>query len=490
MKQNNTKTMKKQLFLISAVSILIIILFSCEKDKASEPPSGNTNKITFAYITTNSISYRSASFTCSIDILGNNSIQQHGFCWDTQENPDITKDKTELGAMSNAGEFSDDLKDLQPDTKYYIKAYITFNNFTIYSNQTTFTTNQLGSPTVTTNEVTNVLAVSAQCGGNVTANGGSDVTARGVCWSTSQNPTITDSHTTDGTGTGIYTSELTELDLNTNYYVRAYATNSVGTAYGFEKSFTTNDGIPDLTTTGITNISINSAVSGGNITDNGGFSITARGVCWNTNGNPTLENCDGFTEDGNGMGLFASHITDLDYPQQYYIVAYATNEYITAYGEIRNFETILEIGDIYAGGIVFYINGNGGGLVCAESDQSTDAEWGCYGTTIGGTSTALGTGAVNTVAIVEGCGESDIAARICDELVLNGYNDWFLPSKDELNLMYENLHVSGIGGFASDYYWSSSEDSSFNAWYQLFSNGCQYYFSKYTKIRVRAVRSF
>ncbi len=329
--------MKKQLFLISSVSILIIILFSCEKDKVPEPPTGNTNKITFAEITINSIYAHNASFTCSIDMLANNSIQQHGFCWDTQENPDITKDKTELGTMSNAGEFSDDLTDLQPDTKYYIKAYITFNDFTIYSEQLTFTTNPLGSPSVTTNEVINITAISAQCGGNITDDAGSAITDRGVCWNTSHNPTINDYITHDGTGTGSYSSEITELDINSNYYVRAYATNSVGTAYGSEKSFITNDGIPDLTTTEITNITINSAVSGGNITDDGGFSITNRGVCWSTSQNPTIN--DNHTTDGIGTGSYTSELSELDINTNYYVRAYATNSIGTAYGLEKSFTT-------------------------------------------------------------------------------------------------------------------------------------------------------
>jgi uncharacterized protein (TIGR02145 family) len=233
--------MKKPITLIAAVSIFtvaLVILFSCEKDKAPKPPTGNNNKITFTVIDTDSISYRSASFSCSINTIGGQNIQQHGFCWDTQENPDITKNKTELGTMTNPGEFSSDLSSLQPETKYFIKAYVTFNDITLYGGQATFTTNPIGTPTVITNEVTNITAVSAQCSGNVTANNGSEVTARGVCWNTSQNPTISNSHTTDGTGMGGFTSDITGLTTGVKYYVRAYATNSTGTAFGNQLSFT------------------------------------------------------------------------------------------------------------------------------------------------------------------------------------------------------------------------------------------------------------
>ena len=94
-------------------------------------------------------------------------------------------------------------------------------------------------PTVTTNTITNITQTTATGGGNVINAGGSTVTARGVCWSTSHNPTVSGNHTTNGTGAGSFTSNITGLTANTTYYVRAYATNNAGTAYGNEVSFTT-----------------------------------------------------------------------------------------------------------------------------------------------------------------------------------------------------------------------------------------------------------
>jgi len=152
------------------------------------------------------------------------------------------------------------------------------------------------------------------------------------------------------------------------------------------------------------------------------------------------------------------------------------------------------IGDTHQGGIVFYLDGNGGGLIAAPSDQSS-ATWGCYGQSIGGTSSAVGTGAANTTAIVSGCSESAIAARICADLTLGGYTDWFLPSKDELNLMYKNigqgnvLGLGNVGNFANYSYWSSSEFDNHSAWLQNF----YWYQPNYTKNYsnyVRAVRAF
>jgi hypothetical protein len=149
--------------------------------------------------------------------------------------------------------------------------------------------------------------------------------------------------------------------------------------------------------------------------------------------------------------------------------------------------SLLNIGQSYGGGIIFYVDGTGQhGLIAAPSDQSSGV-WGCAETSIA-TSTAIGTGQANTTAIVNGCTDTGIAAKICNDLDLNGYNDWFLPSKDELNQMY--LHKAAIGGFADYGYWSSSEFSADNAWLQGFGDGSQPNISKSSTFNVRAVRAF
>ncbi|RMZ49977.1 DUF1566 domain-containing protein [Flavobacteriaceae bacterium PRS1] len=149
----------------------------------------------------------------------------------------------------------------------------------------------------------------------------------------------------------------------------------------------------------------------------------------------------------------------------------------------------LAIGDSYQGGIIFYLDGFGGGLIAAPSEQSTGAKWGCQGTVItGADGTAIGTGNQNTIDIEAGCTTAGTAADICANLTLGGYSDWFLPSKDELNQMYLNKTV--IGGFTEYYYWSSTEADNGPAWGQGFSSGGQASYDKDTTGLVRAVRAF
>jgi hypothetical protein len=162
----------------------------------------------------------------------------------------------------------------------------------------------------------------------------------------------------------------------------------------------------------------------------------------------------------------------------------------------------MTIGMDYRGGKLAYIlqSGDPGydaavphGLITAASDQGENIEWGCQGTYIG-TSTALGTGMANTRAIVNGCGTAGIAARICDDLVLNGFSDWYLPSKDELNKLNGNGAAIGMIDFSiTRIYWNSSEYDATYPWHQYFdpSESGQYHsFSKKGHVLVRAVRSF
>jgi hypothetical protein len=194
-------------------------------------------------------------------------------------------------------------------------------------------------PVVTTANVSGITQTSVVSGGNVTNDGGAEVTARGVCWSTIQNPTTSSSKTVDGTGSGAFTSNISGLVANTNYYIRAYATNSEGTSYGNEVTFATNPILlATLTTAEVISITTMFAVSGGEITSDGGGTITARGVCWSTTQNPTTT--DSKTTDGSGTGSFTSNITGLNAGINYYVRAYATNSAGTVYGNQWSFTTL------------------------------------------------------------------------------------------------------------------------------------------------------
>jgi Protein of unknown function (DUF1566) len=157
---------------------------------------------------------------------------------------------------------------------------------------------------------------------------------------------------------------------------------------------------------------------------------------------------------------------------------------------------LYKIGQEYQGGIIFYIDSSDKhGLIAAAIDQGDSIEWGCESLNIiGSDETKVGSGLQNTIAIVNGCTSLNIAARVCYDLVLNGYDDWYLPSKDELYLLYKNKNA--VGNFANDLvapYWSSSQYRGDAAWRQLFGDsekGEQTIYDKYNKYNVRAIRSF
>ncbi|MCX6321681.1 MAG: fibrobacter succinogenes major paralogous domain-containing protein [Bacteroidia bacterium] len=263
------------------------------------------------------------------------SVIARGVCWNKSVNPNITNSKTtETGGL---GVFTSNLNQLTTNTKYYVKAYATNSAGTGYGNQVSFITNQVAVPVLITTAITSITQTTAISGGNITADNGESVTARGVCWGTITNPTTANSKTTDGTGIGSFVSNLTSLQPGTIYYVRAYATNSVGTSYGNEVSFTTLAELSTITTSTITGITPTTAISGGNITSDGGATITARGVCWSTSQNPTL--ADSKSIDGTGTGVFTSSIAGLTLGTTYYVRAYATNSAGTAYGNNASFIT-------------------------------------------------------------------------------------------------------------------------------------------------------
>lgn len=196
-------------------------------------------------------------------------------------------------------------------------------------------------PTVSTAETSLINQNTATSGGNVTNDGGGAIAARGVAFATTPNPTTANDKTIDAGTTGVYSSALTNLTASTQYYVRAYATNSAGTAYGNQQTFTTTAvqiALPIVTTTAVSAITQTSASVGGNVTAAGGAAISERGICWAITQNPTTVNSK-VTASGT-TGAFTGAISGLNANSTYYARAYATNSGGTAYGAEVTFITL------------------------------------------------------------------------------------------------------------------------------------------------------
>ena len=398
--------------------------------------------------------------------------------------------KTGTGNYAIVGTTSDDITTfsntgLTPSTSYTYRVYSnnSVGNSLTYSNELNLTTTSLiNLPTLTTGALSLITSSSAVSGGTISSDGGASITARGVCWSTSTNPTIAlTTKTNDGTGTATFTSNISNLTPGTIYYVRAYATNSLGTSYGNEITFSALAVIPTITTSTVSTITTSTASSGGTISSDGGASITARGVCWSTSANPTIA-LSTKTNNGSGIGTFVSNLSSLALNVTYYIRSYATNIVGTGYGNEISFTTRYAIGDIGpAGGFIFYdkgVSSNGWRyLEASPSDYNTGIAWWngtwVYTNTTGiSPNTSLGAGKANTLLIISANNNLSNAAKVCDNYSYNGFSDWYLPSSEELQLICQNLYSAGIGNLQPNFYWSSTDTNRIHnaTWMQL--NGC------------------
>lgn len=354
--------MKK--YLVSCVCFLALVNFiilSCTTD--SDPVSNATSAPSIQTTPATLVNQTTATSGGNLISSGGGTILGRGVCYATTPNPTIADSK--IPNPGTIGTFVCSLTGLTGETQYYVRAYATNIAGTTYGQQITFTTTSavVAPPVVTTTVASDITDTTANSGGNVTSAGGAAITGRGICWSTTENPSILN-NVVNATGTlGTFTSSLIGLAPNTVYYVKAFATNSGAVGYGAQISFNTTGtssvDLPTVTTTDATSITQTGALSGGNVLSDGGTSIIARGICWATTENPTILNntipVSGTT------GSFGSTLTGLTANTMYFIRAYATNSSGTGYGAQVTFTT--------SGGTTS--GPTGGNAVCDGSQPTT-----------------------------------------------------------------------------------------------------------------------
>lgn len=318
------------------------------------------------------ITYNSVILHGTMVSVGSSKVTKYGFCWSEQPAPTIESAYSNLGDCTAPMAFESVANDLKSDTKYYFRAYAQNSVGIVYSEKTlSFTTSGLPTlPVVSSGAVSEITSASAKAKGNVTSLGNvSKVMAYGHVWSKTAEPTLqTGKYTNLGeaTETKAFTSEITGLKAHTIYYVRAYATNEKGTAYGDDISFTTSKTDVRLTTSDVTEIVHNAATGGGTVADDGGHTVMERGVCWDTKTAPTIEDNHATTVKTASPGVsslasskaaesrteyvtragnsFSCRITGLTKKTRYYVRAYVkTSDGTVFYGDEKQFTTTEEV---------------------------------------------------------------------------------------------------------------------------------------------------
>jgi hypothetical protein len=243
---NNAGSFKSDMINLNPGQTYYVRSYARNGDKITYGESKNfttqTGRATINTIEASSITINSATSGGDVTSANGSTVMSRGVCWDTLSTVTMRKKSGFTQAGTGTGQYTVNLTSLVSGKTYYIKAWAKTEIDTTYADPKSFTT-LCGVSTITTTTATSLTATTAVSGGVITGDGGPAITSRGVCWSTSQNPTTANSKTVDATGTGTFTSNITGLQPGQTYYVRAYATNSIRTFYGNSETFTAKNGI-------------------------------------------------------------------------------------------------------------------------------------------------------------------------------------------------------------------------------------------------------
>lgn len=359
------------------------------RTRAYTLPSVRTDSVT--HITTHS-----ADCYFTLTDWGCDSLPIVGVCFSTS-----LSDRTNIPCTTTLSDstFVCSLSDLTDGKTYSVYAFAKNAQGTAYSEKViTFTTIAIVPPTVVTSDVTAISYTSAVCGGDISSDGNAEVTERGICYGTTAQPTTKDSVILCGSGTGAFSTVLPNLQDGTTYYVRAFATNSKGTAYGEQKTFTTTSYYaPTVSTNAPQNISFTTTTCGGKVLTDGALSITDKGICYGTSPSPTVNSQK--ISCGTGLGDFTGTLSNLRDSTVYYARAYAVNAKGIAYGEQVSWRTkgyaLPTLSTIAASNITF-TSATCGGSITSDGNAEITSRGVCYSTkskpTISNSKVASGSG--------------------------------------------------------------------------------------------------
>lgn len=352
-----TKNFPFHVFLVSLLTLSLV--WSCKKDE-SEPAKTAPTGVTTTAIT--NITQTTASTGGSVGASGGSDVLARGVCYDTTAGPTFDNNHPFTSNGSGTGAYTSNLTDLVPGKKYYVRAYATNAIGISYGQEVSFTTASptviINPPSLTTGGVSNILVTGATCAGAITDNGGSGqtITEKGIQYSTVASISASDPKV-PGTGPESgFTSNLSGLLTNTQYFYRAYATNSGGkTGYGNVQSFTTSSNPPATLTTGtVTEVwlvdaaALYQAKATANISNLNGGALVKKGFVWSkTNDNPTITSKDGQQDLTDGaIGNYTITLTGLPRLQTIYVRSFVTTSFggseVTGYGTSIKIETFVK----------------------------------------------------------------------------------------------------------------------------------------------------
>lgn len=465
------------------LTVLLLFIFSCKKKQVRVVTNSPT-----------SITYTSAISGGEVLDDGGENIISYGVCWSTSSGPVLENGNYTIDGSGKAS-FTSSINNLKHKTTYFVRAYAKHSGGITYGNEYSFFTPPMISSTIpivfnysvsSVDTNNRVLKLNAE----IIHKGGSEIVEKGFVWNNKGGPSISDTKIISSSNNDIFSSDF-NFEMSISYYIKSYAINSFGVSYGEEIEVKIDKVKPKVLTQEIIEIDSNYAICTSNVTYSGGTEIIERGLCWASFSNPTI--ADNKTSDGSGLGLFTSTMTNLLPNTIYYCRSYATNSEGTTYGKEISFRTMvakLYIGMQYKGGIIFYIEPmKGGGLLVSNDDVSSGTDWGCASNVSSATSKGVGSGKSNTDAILSQCGSIG-AAGICANYKYGKYDDWFLPTIGELELIYKNLKETDKEKFSVGYYWSSTQKDATIALRYGFLGGNSGEADKSTSQFVRAVRKF